>query len=86
MKLRRDQTEKEMIVELINQPGWKLLEEKAKIIMDNADKQLHIVSKDGFDEAKGFYRGTKLFVDLILKKPMDICNIQGIMKVTGEKL
>ena len=83
--MKRDQTDQQMIEELVNQPGWLLLEKKAKIILDNADRRLHITSKDSFDQTKGYYEGVKLFHDLILKNPMDICNIQGIIKIKGEK-
>lgn len=78
---RREDTEEEMIRNLINQPGWKLLESKAKLILDNADKRLHTTSKDGFDHTRGFYDGVKTFHDLILNNPMEIINTQGVVKL-----
>lgn len=78
--------EQELIVELINHPGWDLVERKLKILLDNANRNFHQATKESFDDAKGYYRGIKLVHDIFLEKTVDICNTQGIMKSKGEKL
>jgi hypothetical protein len=81
MKGRRRDTDEEMLRGLINQPGWDLLVEKAKVILSNADQRLHTSDKGGFDESKGFYQGVKIFHDLIVNNPREIANLQGVIKV-----
>jgi hypothetical protein len=81
MGKRKVDASQERIREMVRHPGWLDLEEKAKIILTNADHKLHTSSKDGFDYMKGFYEGVKLFHDLIVINPLGIVDLQGIVKL-----
>jgi hypothetical protein len=69
------------IREMVRHPGWLDFEEKTKIILHNADRKLHTASKEGFDYAKGFYEGVKLFHNLVINNPLGIIDLQGISKL-----
>lgn len=81
MGKKRQDTDVELIRALINHPGWDLLKEKTQIIKDNADTRLHNVTKEGFDEAKGFCKGVKVFHDLIVLNPVEIINTKGVVRL-----
>ena len=73
--------EKEALQDTLRTPGWKIVEEKAAIMLANADRRFHQAKKEDFDNAKGFYEGVKLWHDMLTSRHMDIADVQGVSKL-----